>query len=39
MKLFKLDWLDLNFRNQEDGLMSPDGVYTINASPAGEESS
>ena len=34
MKLFELDWLDLN---QENGLMSPDNVCAIRASLAGDE--
>ena len=29
-----LDWLDLTFRNQENGL-SPAGVYTISTGPFG----
>ena len=37
LKLFELDWLDLNFQNQKNGLMSPDGVCTISVSPAGDE--
>ena len=36
MKLFKLDWLDLNFQNQENGL-SPDAVCAISVSLAGDE--
>ena len=36
MKLFELDWVDLNFRNQENGLMSPDAVCTISVDPAGD---
>ena len=36
VKLFKFDWLDLNFRNQEDGL-SPDGVWAISTSLARDE--
>ena len=36
MKLFELDWLDLNFQNQENGLMSPDSVC---ANSPGDESS
>ena len=37
LKLFELDWLDLNFRNQENGPMSPDSVCAISASLAGDE--
>ena len=29
MYLFQLDWLDLDFQNQENGLMSLDGVCSI----------
>ena len=39
MKLLKLDWLDLNFWNQENLLMSPDGVCAISMSLAGDETS
>ena len=37
MNLFDLDWLDLKFPNQENGLMSPDSVCAISVSPAGDE--
>ena len=37
VKLFEFDWLDLNFRNQENGLMSPDSVCAISVRPAGDE--
>ena len=38
MKLFELDWLNLNFQNQANGLMSP-GVYVISAGSAVDETS
>ena len=39
MKLFELDWLDLDLWDQENGLMSPDSVCAISTSPIRDETS